>query len=398
MHKLNYDNIKVKLLFLLFFMFYNQALFGYLFYSTPLYYWKQLVGVFLIPIVLTSIIKDKRSMVDNLSIFYFIFFVFSIFQITLLAGNPIFALYRAIGIILFLAVFSLVRSLPLNNKLYLAGKIKLICYFVIIGMFFDYQFHFSAYLANIDASLTSDDIFDRISFFTGSSTNLFIFLAVPLLFFRKKTEFFFYAATSCAAIYLSGSRLSLLFQVVLVFVVLIGLNKKYLFLLCPILIMFLFYLPTLAEFNDSTSRIFNMFSAEDAGNVGRFKHYSWFFKSFFDFPARTIFFGEGLGYLSSPENTYVSKHFESSLISSIIETGLIGFIFYYISFYAFIIYFSKSIIRYWFLMLFVQSLVVPSFPGYTMMMIIGFVFAFFREKDLISLKEAKTNSDFMIIH
>ena len=57
----------------------------------------------------------------------------------------------------------------------------------------------------------------------------------------------------------------------------------------------------------------------DVGNLGRYGNWMVFIKDF-----EFKIFGEGIGYLASSKSVYETLHFESSLLSSYIEMGLVG--------------------------------------------------------------------------
>lgn len=192
---------------------------------------------------------------------------------------------------------------------------------------------------------------ERSYFLLGTSSNVFICLSPAfLIILRSKnnlSKLFGILLFLCAG-YLSGSRIAIiLFTVILMFHLRILHSKIFLLVLVTILIIYSSFL----------NELINAFILFDAGNNQRIAYWLYFFDIL---SPSIILSGEGLGYLLTEQSIFATKHFESSLISMIIEGGLL------FAFYLFFYWFE----RLWKIgdkllvaLFFGSSLLVPMFPG-----------------------------------
>lgn len=373
------QNISLIFICMLFAGLYNQAFFSFIFDGTFLLYWKQVIPLVCLPFLLSKTVSDFKC--KNFLIYIFVLF-FYFFIVMILSGEEFqFLIYKYCGFLYFALVFVVVSNFNDEYQSKLKTFLLFLCFFVSIGVIFDSFIPISDIFSVKDVDLLSDtdSFIRRPSFFLGSSSVIYFVLAVPMLLGFNSKIVIVYAFFSIVSIYLSGSRFSLILYV-LTFssYYLLGVNLKLLnkVIIVFIIVFILFFVLNNVQSLDPTGRFASVFDVSDSGNVGRFGYYSWFFHYVYMLPENKILFGEFLGYLNSEHNIYPSTHFESSLISVYIETGVFGVLFSYVLFNAFIIFSRRinNLVRVFFVLIFVQSLVVPSFMNYVLMSVLGLVY------------------------
>lgn len=380
-------------------LLFNLAFFNTIFNSVGLVAWKQFTAVAMFVSTALYFIYKAPKFFRNLYAIILLSLIISLVVVffnnlnngygwineTLMMG------YKFSGYGVFFGIIYLL--LEIKDKVYIEKINKVIyclCLLIAIGVIIDFYtsifdtYRFvkeNAYASNVNLSNPYNK---RVSFFVGSSSLLYFIFSLPLFtrFIGKekidiRTFDFFYILICFSAIYLSGSRLSLVcFSFVFIFLFFMGIKKdkrsvKFLKLL---LVLFLcsFFILEFKSFN-AIERILNMFSQTDPGNVGRLFYYKWFVSNINTFSFSEVFFGYGYGFLNSYQNTFPSIHFESSLISLIIENGFFG-LFLMIFLFMLILQISRMGMYLLFLFLFcVNFLFVPCFLNYIVMFILAYV-------------------------
>ena len=373
------QNMILFFICMLFFGLYNQAFFSFIFDGTIFLYWKQIIPLVCLPFLLTKTISDFKY--KWFLIYIFILFLYFFITMIISNGEVQSLVYKYCGFLYFSLVFVLVSSFNSEYRSKLKVFLLFLCFFVSIGVIFDSFIPISDMFSVRDFDLLSDDdlFIRRPAFFLGSSSVIYLVLIVPILLGFDSKIVTVYSVFSIVSIYLSGSRFSfVLYLLTFLSYYFLRVDLKFLnkVIIIFIISLILFFVFINMHDLDATGRFTSIFDASDSGNVGRFGYYAWFSQYMFILPENKILFGEFLGYLSSEYNIYPSTHFESSFISVYIETGVVGVLISYVLFNVFIIFSRRinSLIRVFFVLIFVQSLVVPSFMNYVSMSVMGLVY------------------------
>ncbi|WP_341508687.1 O-antigen polymerase [Photobacterium damselae subsp. damselae] len=396
------------IIFSLAFLFFNAAFFNSIFNLVGLIFWKQLIATFLLLFSSAYFINKAHNFFKNIFILVILTLITSLFSVYFSSINDDF-LNRLLmlgykfsgygvffGVIYFLLKIESVKTLEKLNKC-----IYILCFIISCGVIVDFYTSIFDYYRFVNENaysaqaVLSDPYNKRVSFFVGSSSILFFIFSLPL-FSRAVYErtinisYFdmFYIVTSIIAIYLSGSRLSLVcFILTNLFFIFLSVKKdKNIIKILKVSALFFVLLISIFILSDSNAfeRIFNIFSQSDAGNIGRIYYYKWFYNNISNFSLVDLFFGYGYGYLNSAKSTFPSMHFESSMISLIIENGFFG-LFFISSIFYLLIKSSGEKSYLLFLFLFgVNFIFVPCFLNYVVMFVLSYVItmSFLSEKDL----------------
>lgn len=396
------------IIFSLAFLFFNAAFFNSFFNLVGLIVWKQVIATFFLFFSSAFFIIKAPNFFKNIFILVMLTLMISLFSVyfssfsdgftnrLLMLGYKFSGYGVFFGVIYLLLNIGSVKTLEKLNK-----WIYILCFIISLGVIVDFytsifdSYRFISEDAYSAQAMLSDPYSKRVSFFVGSSSILFFVFSLPLfsrLVCEREIKISYfdmcYLVTSIIAIYLSGSRLSLVcFIITTLFLFLLSIKKdKKSIKLLKIAILFLVLSISIIILSDSEAfdRIFNMFSQSDAGNVGRLFFYKWFFDNISNFSLVELFFGYGYGFLNSVMNTFPSMHFESSMISMMIENGLLG-LFFILSILFLLIRCGKKKGYFLFLFLFgVNFLFVPCFLNYVVMFVLAYVITmnFISEKDL----------------
>ncbi|WP_168016725.1 O-antigen ligase family protein [Halomonas salinarum] len=375
----------------LFFLIVNQSFFNFAFENVGFDYWKQIIApVFLVLIFFA--VKLKKGLLRETHViilpffFLYAFLAYGFFAFLWEDVSFTWFFYRAIGFIWF--IIPLLLMMYAKKKVEVFKVVSYICLFIGFGViadaFVDFWDVFKSVEVDASSGVAEGVVAKRSDFFVGSSSNLFVILSLPLVFYLSDIPVFkrgmlvFYILVSIFAIYLSGSRLSLILFISLVSFGYLFHYKKIaskLFFACLsitcLVLVVLFVHEQLSEL-----RVFQVLDPSDPGNRGRLRYYFWFFSNYQDFSEVEAFFGHGIGYLLTESNAYPSIHFESSLISMLIEVGVFGSFLFYLVFFLYLACFSSAkIARLWFLFLFLTTVFVPAFLSYQIMFCMGLVFS-----------------------
>lgn len=303
--------------------------------------------------------------------------------------------YSGYGIFFFViyCVFKLkdIRDFSkLNNALYI------ITFLISVGVIFDFNFSIldslkyvsmNAYEGTFDSATNFSR---RVSFFLGSSSLLYIVFIFPVLikfkiqYSRLEKLDYIYIITTLIATFLSGSRLSLISLLIYytyMYYITLSVSKSITSFVYFKKILFFFvilFVSVIVYYELNSSRLLNVFSNSDPGNLGRLFLYSWFYDNYLSFDLFNIMFGYGYGFLNSNINNFPSTHFESSLISMLIENGVFG-LFLYLS--ACLCVYRKSLTNVdflFFIIFFVNLAFVPCFLNYVVMFSLAYVISSFK--------------------
>lgn len=261
--------------------------------------------------------------------------------------DPILSLYfysRLSGITIFIFVIrSLIKFSTEQHqkfiKIYLAFTV-----ITIIGIFLD------KFYPEILSPIQKYDM-DRAYFLLGTSSNIFICLAPGYYLLVSKikgVKRFVFSMIFLTAAFISGGRLAL-FLFIILFITQLNLHKSKLFILGLLTMILLNY----TIIYDAILAFITL----DSGNSMRVNYWIYIIELF---EPKMIVFGDGLGYLLTPNSIYPSKHFESSLIVLVIESGLLITIYLYVFWFKYIWANSSKLLATLFL---INSIVVPMFPG-----------------------------------
>jgi hypothetical protein len=182
------------------------------------------------------------------------------------------------------------------------------------------------------------------------------------------------------AIFLSGSRMSLILFSAYFIVLNIKLTTiKIVMVILLFTSVYLLYDFSYvgSNFTDNYDRLLDSFDLSEPGNVHRFSHWMFFKNKILSFENDNLFFGKQLGYLMTDANIYETKHFESSVITLFVETGIIGvFVFYFLVFIYALNKCESRLYKVWIFLIFFNSFFVPTYPGYMLMLSMGLVIGY----------------------
>lgn len=346
------QNIAIFIITISLLLYPNHDLFNFILNSTPLSPWKQFLAlVFYAPIISWLLKNSRISKIDkikkNLLLSYaFLGYIYILYS--LIIGMSLFrALYGLLaysGLASFLYYSSFLKSIDYRTKIYLtASYISAFCSF---GLIFDYFTDFLKFLPRSEG-LTNDyyEIYEatkRSAFFFGASTLTFqvqsfglLSTALVLSKFNSIKSYILFILTSTLnlyGIYLTGSRTSF-YLLILIFltglhIAGLKLNSQKRFLLIIIILPMLLPIYYFGIYNLNLERFIYVFSAQDDGNLNRFKFWTDGLTLMTDITPEW-FLGHGLGSTLGNVNDGLTAgpHYESSVFQAFYEGGL-GLIFY----------------------------------------------------------------------
>lgn len=366
----------------------HQGLFAYLFQGTPLVAWKQAIGMIFMLFILVWALRDIYSVKIGISSFYSLLLVliFAYYYLYLFSHTEFIVGYllKLIGCAYYLYIlivfsrFNQVEFAISIKGLFTIGSI------IIIGVILDSQTQLFQFANATQQGLDIDLEEYRSSYLLGSSTLLFSVLSLPILlndvfmkmYGRKlisSTIYFLYVFMSVIAIFLSGSRSSLIYMLVFVIIAL-GFRLRILgyILAIIVLIAFVIYALLIGQDTPMVMRLSSSLSADDPGNVGRIAYWYWFLGDGLSSIGDKYLLGQGLGYLESSENIFATKHFESSFITHYVEIGIVGVVLLYSIIFLIPMWISSNALNMiWLLLMILSTISSPSLFAYIFMISLG---------------------------
>ena len=389
-----------------------HAILNWLFESTPLLIWKQLLFLvfnslafyYLFFIQKSTHLKSLSSkewlslqllvlmMLSSILLMVFLAFVynFTVYRIV----------YSAIAYIGFIGAISFVLLVVEKDRLFnLFLFVSLLSFFSCMGLVLDYFYDFLYFLPishglTMEMEMEMEGYLRRSSFLFGTSTVVLPFIGMGLVFvtilaivykaYRYDLFYFVYMMISLFGVFLTGSRTQfILYCFLLLISYIVFFTKRHLAGISSffvMLILFIYVFDGMFSFFDAEqlkiiiTRYINPLDATEAGNNTRFDSWLLGIKSITEMDFTQIF-GVGLGSSFGMINDGRSStgHFESSLLMVLHNTGLLGAIVYFspliFALYYLIIKriknsFLKILIFSWFLIYSISILVAPSIFNY----------------------------------
>lgn len=378
---------------------FNHSIITYTLTGTPLVAWKQLIGAVallysmlrLAPTSNAPIRRQPYTLAISILIFSSIYLTHAVLHETNLPGYG----YNIVSFGFLLLPPTILRNTKRDKIERLIKILTISAAFVSIGIIIDYYTNAFAFIKSgeTDTNLTFGH---RPSFLLGSSTLSFCVLSLPIAlhatFHNKPTIPLITLTTlSFLAILLSGSRMSLaLFSTYLIFLTIK--NKKFFIiaLLFTTLGTALYYYQSDIGESIQTDRLMMIASIDDPGNFHRAQHWIWLYQNL---PDQLSLFGKGVGFLRSTENNYGTTHFESSLISIIVEGGIIGLIMLYLVIVPLAIFNAKhTYLQIWISLAIGHTLFIPGIFNYTISLTVGIAIAIGSLQSKFQTKNREQNS------
>lgn len=345
----------------------------YLFQSTPLVAWKQMLVMILISL---SLIHTKR-IGKNLA-----FLGLAYGYIVIL--NAPFALWGDADLEDYLleitslsGVFSALLFGGHSDRRLFRATARLMIFFIGAGILFDYKFRYFHFISDVEVDFQQGY---RPVFLLGSSTLLYPVLGGLFYITAVNSKnFIFIAFLSIWVIFVafvSGSRASFILLTMLSAVLMLR-EQKIKTSAKVIFSLFLLSLLVAGIFMANSGmfgfgvRLLSLLSKSDPGNLTRFALWNEYLSYILP---NINWLGSGLGYLKGSENKYSSEHFESSFISLSIETGILGIIIFYFVLPFFLLRLSRGgASKTFVIMYFLHSVFAPSLLSIVGLFFVGAV-------------------------